>query len=300
MAHQEQVGFKAFMERFSDDKTCREYLFGLRWPEGFVCPKCGCIGEYSVITSRKRYQCKACRHQTSVIAGTVMDRTHLPLQTWFWAMYLLSHDKRGYSAMQLSRELDLGYDTAWFLLHRIRSAMASRDEAYLLDGIVEFDDTYIGKSHKGRKRGRGTRKSKVIVALSKNDEGKPRYVKMQVVPNLRGKTIGTFAESHIAEGSTIQTDAFPSYRKPLRGKYLHQYQVFDEDSDMLHWLHTIIANMKASISGTFHGLGKKHLQPYLDEFCYRFNRRYFQNDLFPRLLVASLNAKPLRLAALTR
>jgi len=300
MAHQEKVGFKAIMERFSDDETCREYLFKLRWPQGFVCPKCGCVGEYSEIKSRKKYQCKACRHQTTVTAGTVMDHTHLPLQTWFWAVYLVSHDKRGYSAMQLSRELDLGYDTAWFLLHRIRSAMASRDETYLLDGVVEFDDTYLGKTHKGGKRGRGTSKSKIVVALSKDDEGKPRYVKMQVVPNLQGKTIGKFASAHIAEGSTIQTDAYSSYRKPLGEKFLHEYQVFDADSGMLYWLHTIIGNMKASISGTFHGLGKKHLQPYLDEFCYRFNRRFFQDELFPRLLVAALNAKPLRLAALTR
>lgn len=118
--------------------------------------------------------------------------------------------------MQLSRELELCYETAWFLLHRIRSSMASRDEACLLDGIVEFDDTYIGKCHKGGKRGRGISETKVAVALSKDDEGKPRYVKMQVIPNLRGKTIGKFAGAHIAEGSTIETGAYSSYRKPLR------------------------------------------------------------------------------------
>jgi len=228
-----------------------------------------------------------------------MDRSHLPLQTWFWALYMVARDKRGCSAMQLSKELELPYNTAWFLLHRIRHAMANRDQDYLLSGIVELDDTYFGGPKKGGKRGRGTRKAKVLVGISKNEEGKPRYLKMQVIPNLKGKTIGKYAGKMIENGTVVQSDAYHSYRKPLEEKYLHHFEVFDSNSDMLHWLHIMIGNAKAFVMGTYHGLGEKHLQSYLDEFCYRFNRRYFQGEIFSRLLCAAASSNAFRLADLT-
>ena len=117
-----------------------------------------------------------------------MHRSHLPLLTWFWAMFLVAKDKRGFSATQLSKELDLPYNTAWFLLHRIRFAMSQREDNYLLSDIVELDDNYFGKPKQNGKRGRGTGKTKVVVAVSKTDEGKPRFIKMKVVPNLKGKS----------------------------------------------------------------------------------------------------------------
>jgi len=228
-----------------------------------------------------------------------MDRSHLSLKKWIWAIYLVARDKRGYSAMQLSRVLNLPYSTAWFLLHRIRHAMAERDSIYMLTGIVELDDTYFGRPKKGGKRGRGTTKTKVVVAVSKDDKGKPEYAKMQVVPDLKGKTIGKFAKVCIEEGSVVQTDAYRSYRKPMSEKYLHEYQVFDADSGMLKWLHTIVGNAKAFVSGTFHGLGRKHMQSYLDEYCYRFNRRYMGGDVFSRLGLAVIRSSILRYADLT-
>jgi len=292
------MGFEDIQKRFDTEEACREYLIQLRWPEGFMCPMCGCR-EYYQISTRHKYECKNCRYQASVTAGTVMDRSHLSLRRWIWAIYLVSRDKRGYSAMQLSRVLSLPYNTAWFLLHRIRHAMAERDSNYMLTGIVELDDTYLGKPKKGGKRGRGTTKTKVVVAVSKDEDGKPKYAKMQVVPNLKGKTIGKFAKGYIKEGSVVQTDAYRSYRKPLTEKYLHEYQVFDAESDMLKWLHTIIGNAKAFVSGTFHGLGRKHLQSYLDEYCYRFNRRYLEGHIFSRLLLAVTHSSTLRFAELT-
>lgn len=298
MATEKHVGFMDIQKRFDSEDACRDYLFKLRWPDGFVCPVCG-FRDYYHITTRHKFACKSCRYQASVTAGTVMDRSHLSLRTWIWSIYLVSRDKRGYSAMQLSRVLNLPYNTAWFLLHRIRNAMAERDNRYMLKGIVELDDTYLGKAKKGSKRGRGTAKSKVVIALSKGEDGKPQYVKMQVVPDLKGKTIAKFAKCSIVEGATVQTDAYHSYRKPLAEKHLHEYQVFDADSDMLKWLHIIVSNAKAFVSGTFHGLGKKHLQSYLDEFCYRFNRRAMGCVIFDRLLLAVTQSAPLRFADLT-
>ena len=228
-----------------------------------------------------------------------MHRSHLPLLTWFWAIYLVSKDKRGYSAMQLSKELDLPYNTAWFLLHRIRHAMGERDQIYHLFGTIELDDTFFGGKKKGGKRGRGSKKTKVIVAVSKSGEGKPRYVKMTVVQNLKSKTIEKFVLKNIQKKSTVQTDAYHSYRKPLAENYNHQYEVFDSDGEMLRWLHIIIGNAKAFVNGTFHGLEEKHLQRYLDEFCYRFNRRYFESNLFSHLLSAVASASPLTFAELS-
>ena len=298
MAKQKRIGFLEVQEQFGSEEACRKYLFELRWPNGFICPRCGCR-EYYQISTRNKYQCKNCRYQTSVTAGTVMDRSHLDLRIWIWAIYLVARDKRGYSAKQLSVELRLPYNTAWFLLHRIRKAMAQRDDNYVLSGIVELDDTYFGKAKKGGKRGRGTAKTKVLVALSKDEDDNPQFVKMQVVPNLKGKTIDKFVKCSITEGAVVQSDAYRSYRKPLAEKYLHEYQVFDADTDMLHWLHIVIGNTKAFVLGTFHGLGKKHLQSYLDEFCYRFNRRFVFGEIFSRLACAVMASSPLRFADLT-
>lgn len=298
MADVKNIGYLKFQKQFSTEEVCEKQLFEMRFPQGFVCPTCGCV-EYYDIKARALYQCKKCRHQLSITAGTVMHRSHLPLLTWFWAMYLIAKDKRGFSAMQLSKELGLPYNTAWFLLHRIRFAMSQRDDNYLLNGIVEIDDTYFGRPQRDGKRGRGTKKTKVVIAVSKTDNGNPNYIKMKVVPNIKGKTIGEFTRKNVKEGSIVQTDAYHSYRKPLAENFEHQYQVFDAGSDLLHWLHIVIGNAKAFVNGTFHGLGEKHLQKYLDEFCYRFNRRNFKCEIFNRLLLAVAGSKPLTFAELT-
>lgn len=187
MAQSKNIGYTQFQLRFPTEVACRKQLFEMRFPHGYICPVCGCI-DYYELSTRNLYQCKGCRHQLSVTSGTVMHRSHLPLLTWFWAMFLVAKDKRGFSATQLSKELDLPYNTAWFLLHRIRFAMSQREDNYLLSDIVELDDNYFGKPKQNGKRGRGTGKTKVVVAVSKTDEGKPRFIKMKVVPNLKGKS----------------------------------------------------------------------------------------------------------------
>ena len=223
-------------------------------------------------------KCTGCHYQTSVIVGTVMEKTHSPLEKWFWGIYFVAIDKRGCSAAQLAKELEISYTTAWYMLHRIRKAMKDRDEPYTLSGIVELDDAYFGAPRKGSKRGRGTEKAKVIIGLSISDKGHPQYLKMEVVDDLKEQTIAKFAQDHIDSGSTISSDAYRSYAGLQNAGYELESKVFnsEKDSEHLKWLHMIVSNAKAVIHGTFHGLGKKHMQSYLDEFCYRFNRRYFQ------------------------
>lgn len=279
------MSFQEFCEVFPTEEACRKKLFQMRWPEGYVCPKCG-GKEYGYHEGKNAYQCKDkyCRHQGSLTAGTIMERTHLPIKIWFWAIFLMAADKRGTSATYLSRTLKIRYKSAWLLLQKLRSAMGNRDVQYLLNGIVEFDDTYFGGPTKGGKRGRGTSKTKVLVAFSKDAMGKPQHLKMRVVPNLKGKTVGNFAQDTIAEKTIIETDAYRSYRKPLSEKYNHKWDVYESNAEMLAWLHTIVSNAKAFVQGTFHGLDRLHLQRYLDEFCWRFNRRHREDSIFFDLL----------------
>lgn len=294
--HKSQMTIMEFQKKFDTEEKCRDTLFQLRYPNGFHCPKCGC-DKYYFLNTRGKYQCRKCRHQSSVTSGTVMDRTHLKLSAWLWAMYLFANDKRGCSAMQLSKQLGVKYSTAWFLLQRLRSAMQNRDEKYMLEGVVELDDSYFGSPSKNGRRGRGTDKMKVIAALQ-TEEGKPKYLKMKTLPNLRGVTIGKYAQKHIKEGTRIESDAYRSYRKPLADKYMHVYEVFDPDGEKLQWLHTMISNAKALIHGTYHGITSIHADLYFSEFCFRFNRRFFHESLFEHLAIAALNAPICRLKSL--
>jgi transposase-like protein len=227
-----------------------------------------------------------------------MEKSPLPYRTWLWAIYLVATDKHGISGMELMRQLHVTYKTAWYLLHRIREAMQSAEENILLQGIVELDDTYFGGPGTGGKRGRGTKKTKVLAAVSKDERGRPQKLKLRVVDDIKGKTVGKFAADCIVEGSIIESDAFHSYRKPLKEKWLHRWQVYDADGEVLAWLHTIISNMKTFVQGTFHGLDKKHLQRYLDEAVFRFNRRYEQPSLFDQLLSSVVSTPPISLVGL--
>ena len=162
----ERITFFEFKEKYISESDCRDKLFKMKWADGYICPKCG-YTEYYKIKKRHLYQCKKCRHQTSVTAGTIMHRSRTPLVKWFWAIYLVSSDKRGISALGLSKQLSLYYKVAWLMLHKIRKAMMDRDSEYKLKWTVEMDETFIGSSSEGnKKRGRGSDKSKVIVSVS--------------------------------------------------------------------------------------------------------------------------------------
>jgi len=288
MAQQETMTMLEFMERFGTEEACQLYLYEKRWPKGFVCPKCGTVAEPFHITSRKLYQCKHCNHQTSVTAGTVMDKSRTPLQKWFLAIYLMSKDKRGCSAMQIKRELKIAYDTAWTMSHKIRKAMGDRDENYLLSGIVEMDDGFFGSPSEGAgKRGRGTDKTPVVIGLSLVD-GRPSFVKAQVLPAIDGDSIAMFSEKNIEKGTSIASDGFRAYRKLKEKGYIHMPENFnlEENPEHLKWLHIVISNLKNFFDGTYHGIGSRHMQSFLDEFCFRFNRRFWHPQLFGRTVAA--------------
>lgn len=283
MAQAEKITFKQFQKRFSTEESCREFLYQQRFPNGFVCPRCG-SNEYYPIYRRSMCQCKQCRKQTSVTAGTVMHRTHLSLVLWFWAIYLCVNDKRVISAAHLANLLDIGYESAWYMLVRIRKAMGRRDANYLLSGLLEMDEGYFGSKRSGGKRGRGTTQNKVVVAISKTEEKQcPMYLRMQQVPNVKRVTLQDFIDSRVKEGSVIECDGYQIY-KGLENVTV-ETKVYDAADSDLHWLHTALSNAKAFLAGTYHGRCL-HLQSYLDEFCFRFNRRHTGSQLFARLVRA--------------
>ena len=284
-----------FNASFGTEEQCRSYLYAKRWPNGYVCPKCSHNEHYN-ITSRNRYQCKSCNHQASVTSGTIMDRTRTPLTKWFLAMYLMSSDKRGISALSLKSKLGISYNTAWTMAHKIRHAMGKRDENYSLGGIVELDDAFFGSPSSGGKRGRGTDKAAVLVSVSLNEAGKPRFAKMEVVENVDSEAINAFARESIAAGSEVRTDGLPAYAPLQKNGYSLVQKKYDpgKDSKHLHWTHIFISNAKAFINGTYHGLDSLHLQRYLDEFCYRLNRRWFPRDIFGALAYACVRAGVIR------
>jgi transposase-like protein len=292
-----------FQKRFATDEACTQHLFKVQWPDGFVCPKCEHT-KYYWIKGRSLYQCARCRRQTSVTAGTNMRRSHLPLHKWFWAIFLCATDKRGCSAISLMRSLDITYRAAWLLLHKLRNSMNERDFQYILSGEVALDDAYFGsgraeKPTRKRRTGRGTTKAKVVIGLSMQN-GNPVFLKMKVLPVLNAEELCGFTLDNIDPGATVVTDAFQGYQGLEDIVRWHEAKVYaQQPPEFLKWIHTVIANAKAYIMGTYHGLSPKHLQAYLDEFCFRFNRRFKPEELFSRTLAACVDGSWITYAELT-
>ncbi|GHU79080.1 DDE transposase [Clostridia bacterium] len=223
-----------------------------------------------------------------------MEKSRTPLTKWFLAIYLMGQDKRGCSALKLKRELQIAYDTAWTISHKIRKAMGERDSLYMLSGTVEADDSFFGAAHEGSNRGRGTDKTPVVFGLSLDCKGRSGYLRAKVCTEIDGDILTDFAKSCIVSGSLIRSDGLTAYKRLSKEGFLHEAEVFNhkENPEHLKWLHTLISNAKSFIAGTYHGLDNVHLQAFLDEFCYRFNRRYWLDQIFARTIKACVVAKP--------
>jgi hypothetical protein len=280
MAQKEEMSLLTFQQRFNTVEKCRKYLFKQKWPDGYVCPKCE-NNEYYEVRSRKQYECKECHHRTSVTAGTIMHKSRTSLVKWFWAIYLDSRDKGGIAALSLKKHIKVTYKTAWLMLQKIREAMRTRDSDYKLAGLVEIDDAFFGGKDEDNKRGRGTGKRKVLIQLSTNEEGKPQFAKMNVIEDVKEKTVMKEIETNVKHESTIKTDGYRSFINLSSKGYNHKTVDY-----IMKWVHILISNAKTYIKGTFHGACDEHYQRYLDAFCYRFNRRFWEGQLFNRLLGA--------------
>lgn len=286
----ENMDFFQFQKRFSREDSCWKHLVKFRWPDGFVCPRCG-HDKAGFHSKRKLLQCKECRYQASATAGTIFHKTKIPLRKWFWFIFLMSSQKTGVSIQGLQRLLGIkSYRTAWTMAHKVRKAMADRDASYQLANLVEMDDSYFGPSGRGQ-RGRGTKGKVPVVVAVENRGKKPGFAAMRVVDNLKSVHIAHFAKTKIKEQQTVRTDGYVSYYCLSGHGYELDMRIVGNGqnaSKELPWVHTLIANVKSMLRGAHHGVSHKYLQRYLDEFCYRFNRRYWPSQLFNRLIKAAL------------
>ncbi len=289
------VSLLEWQKRYGTEKSCIQTLIKVRWPKGFQCPACGFIKAY-YLESRKLYQCSHCRHQVSITADTLFHSTKVPLVKWFWAIYLIASDKRGISALRIAKHLGVSWITARNMLRKIRKAMADRDSVYRLDGIIEFDDTLVGGKRAG-KRGRGAEgKRPVLVAVETREKG-AGFTAMHAVDSVSKVTVRQFLAKHLKSSQTVKTDALPALNA-VGETQNHKKKVTppEEANVWLPLVHIMIDNMKTFINGTFHGVSSNCLQEYLDEFCYRFNRRFWEPELPLRLLNACLAHVPVRIA----
>jgi len=297
----EEIGLVEFSQKFCDEETCREHLFRMRWPDRFICPRCGCV-EYSYHSTRRLYQRKGCKYQASVTARTIFHKTRTPLVKWFWTIFLIARQKSGISARALMKLLKINsYQTVWSMCHKIRKAMADRDANYKLGGLVEMDESYFGGPRPG-KRGRGSG-GKTIVAVCVEDCGdSPGFASMQVIDGVTSEELAGVAQKKIIkEGSVVKTDGFNAYKYLKRLGFVQEGHKASgkKASKILPWVHTFIGNVKSTIRGIFHSVSGKHLQRFLDECCYRFNRRFKESQLFDRLLLACVRTSTITYAELT-
>jgi transposase-like protein len=290
-----EISLLEWQKRFGTERACEKVLVKIRWPHGFICPRCN-SADASYIRTRKIYQCSHCRYQVSITAGTLFHSTNLPLVKWFWAIYFASTDKGGISALRLAKHIGVSWPTARKMLRKIRMAMADRDSVYRLKNFIEFDDAYIGGKRPG-KRGRGAAGKKPILVAVETKGKKAGFMAVEAVEVISKETVLEFLQHHMQWGQTVRTDAFPALN-PVKEMHDHQKKVVpaEEVSKWLPMVHIVIGNLKKFLNGTFHGVSFKYLQEYLDEFSYRFNRRFWESQLPLRLLNACLIHKTVKLA----
>jgi transposase-like protein len=283
--------------RFATDEACREYLFQLRWPTGFVCPRCQ--GDSAWPASRGRLICRACRHQTSVTAGTIFQDTRKPLTLWFRAIWYVTSQKHGTSAVGIQQILGLeSYQTAWTWMHKLRRAMVrpGRDP---LKGVVEVGETFVG----GEDPKQGTWiEQKALVAIAAEEDGNGiGRIRMATLPSLTRRNLHRFVTQVVEPGSIVHTDGRRAFEKLEAVGYEHRRTILlnqrdkNAPSTLLRRVHRVASLLKRWLLGTHQGaVSREHLDYYLDEFTFRFNRRNSRSrgKLFYRLLQQAVQIPP--------
>jgi len=291
--------------RFGTEEACRQYLTKLRWPNGFVCPFCQ--GRVGWPDRRHRWTCQECRRQATVTAGTIFQGTHLPLQIWFRAVWLVTSQKFGASALGLQRVLGLGsYETAWTWLHKLRRGMV-RPGRERLHGVVEVDETFVGGVSPGAQGRDGEGKALVIIAAEVDGNGIGR-IRLGRRADASSASLHGFIQQSINSGSVVRTDGWAPYKGLEKVGYGHEVRVLngkgkDAALELLPRVHRVVALLKRWLLGTHQGaINPKHLDYYLDEFTFRFNRRTSasRGKLFYRLLEQSVQVGPVTYEAIVR
>lgn len=300
------MNFIDFVKQHPDEESCIQHFRSIKEEKGIVCASCGNTSHYWN-KAHKSHDCKECGYRTTLRSGTVMESSKLPFHYWLYTIYLMSMTKKGISAKEVQRQLSHNrYEPIWAMMHKIRSIMGIRDDQYDMDGVVELDDAFF-KTHNDdfsdepTKRGRGSQRQSTVLVMAKVDpkRGRPRkhkkpsafrYVKMVVIPNSSSITMNHTLSSNAKPDVTIKSDGWRGFSriKEVSAKHIKKIVPPKEASKVLPWVHTMISNAKRNLLGTNHQTKDEYLQNYLDEFCYKTNRRYFGAKLFDRLLVAAV------------
>jgi transposase-like protein len=292
-------------ERFGTEEACRHYLGQLRWPTGFICPFCR--GKGGWLDRRQRWTCQACRRQSTVTAGTIFEGTHLPLRVWFRAAWLVTSQKFGASALGVQRVLGLGsYETAWSWLHKLRRAMVRPGRERLL-GTVEVDEAFIGgptPGAAGRTLGR-----KALVGIAAEEDGKAiGRIRLGRIADASPPSLHGFIRQAITPGSTVHTDGWPHYQGLEQLGYVHVATPLTGKGklaavELFPRVHRVTALLKRWLLGTHQGaVSPAHLDYYLDEFTFRFNRRHSasRGKLFFRLMEQAVQVSPVTYDAIVQ
>jgi len=278
---------------FPDEAACVAYLTRLRWPDGNVCGgRCG-EANYSRYEGGRVVYCRSCRRKVNVTAGTILHRSHAPILTWFFAAFLATTLTPGISAVQLGHQLGIREETAFQMLHKLRSAMVSVDRE-ALKGTVEADETYVGGVQKGGTVGRSTDGRTLVLGVvevrtSAGGERHAGRVRLRVSPDAGATSIDEFFADNVAKGARVRTDGWPGYTNLKKRGYRHDPTTVGDDpanaSSLFPSIHREFSLLKTWLAGTHHGrVERQHLQAYLNEFCFRHNRRFWRFSAFQRVL----------------
>lgn len=263
-----------FLDRFATDEACLEYLCQVRWPEKFVCPECG--GRTGWLTNRGSMFCGQCRRQTTPTAGTILHNTRTPIRKWFLAGWLLCTQKTGISAKTMQRELQVGYKTAWLILQKLRQATVRAERSQLIDK-VEVDETYVGGQESGVKGRQLVNKALVVIAVELEGK-KVGRVRLRHIPDASGVSLVGFVKDCVAQGATVKTDDWNGYNGLQAAGFVHRITSLQSDpkraEKFFPHVHLVASLLKRWLLSTHQGrVEKEHLQAYLDEYAFRFNRR---------------------------
>lgn len=294
-----QKGFSLteFLKDYGIEEQCFEALCAWRWPEGFLCPQCGHT-QCCQLSVRKLRQCNRCHRQTSVTAGTIFASSKLPLTTWFLAIYFMTQDKKGISAMELRRHLGISYNATWRLKQKLMQVMFERDQQCKLSGFIELDDAYLGGERRG-KPGRGAEgKTPFVAAVETTQEGQPTRIKLSIIKGFRSGEISAWSQRHLNQGSTVISDGLACFNAVADAGCLHDKIVCgggraSVEEPEFYWVNTVLGNLKSALRSTYHAIRPKYAQRYLAEFQYRFNRRFDLCALIARLAYVSLRTPPI-------
>lgn len=298
-----------FQRVFPDDEACAKYLEHLRWPKGFTCTKCGTIGEPYRFVKRTSVvlRCRGCRANVSLTATTVMKSSHTPLSVWFWGAYLVTTQTPGQSALQFQRQLGLSrYETAFQMLHKLRAGLVRPERDTIGDQHpVEVDETLVGGRTKGEGRGVHHKatvvgaievRTRTPVADSKKAKRKvyAGRLRLRLVPGRGAKELTGFVQENVTKGAVVRTDGWTGYNDLAKLGYAHEPLVLDGDPERtdahLPMIHIAFSNLKTWLLGTHHGVSRHHLQAYLNEFVFRFNRRFYPMTAFNSALGLAANS----------